>query len=101
MHLTNDAIQKKATDYGKFEKGNKVTYEEYQSYLDLFEKKKEINFKQDILPVIKNMAARSIAAGKDFNSSNKMYSFELLGYDFMLDEEYKPWLIEVNTNPSL
>ena len=46
IHLTNDAIQKKATDYGKFEKGNKVNFEEFQKYLDLFEKKKEVNFRQ-------------------------------------------------------
>jgi tubulin polyglutamylase TTLL1 len=28
-------------------------------------------------------------------------SFEILGYDFMLDEEFKLNLIEVNTNPCL
>ena len=27
IHLTNDAIQKKQQEYGKYEKGNKVTYE--------------------------------------------------------------------------
>lgn len=26
IHLTNDAVQKKADDYGKFENGNKVSY---------------------------------------------------------------------------
>ena len=40
IHLTNDAIQKKQTEYGKYEKGNKVTYEEFQKYLDLFESKR-------------------------------------------------------------
>jgi len=29
------------------------------------------------------------------------HSFEILGYDFMMDEEYKVYLIESNTNPSL
>jgi D-alanine-D-alanine ligase-like ATP-grasp enzyme len=27
--------------------------------------------------------------------------FELMGYDFMIDEDFNVWLIEVNTNPSL
>ena len=26
---------------------------------------------------------------------------EIFGYDFMIDREFKPWLIEVNTNPCL
>jgi tubulin monoglycylase TTLL3/8 len=28
-------------------------------------------------------------------------SFEFLGYDFMIDEELKVWLIEVNSSPSM
>jgi tubulin--tyrosine ligase len=27
--------------------------------------------------------------------------FEIFGYDFMIDENFKVYLIEVNTNPSL
>ena len=30
-----------------------------------------------------------------------MNNFELLGLDFMIDENFDPWLIEVNTNPCL
>lgn len=40
IHLTNDAIQKKSDDYGKFEGGNKVkilnlqiSYKEFNKYL--------------------------------------------------------------------
>ena len=101
MHLTNDAIQKKGADYGKYEKGNKVSFEEYQLYLDLFEKKRDVNFKQDILPQIKLQAAKAIAAAHTLKKSNHAFSFEVLGYDFMLDEDYNPWLIEINTNPCL
>lgn len=27
VHLTNDAVQKNLPEYGKYEKGNKITYE--------------------------------------------------------------------------
>jgi hypothetical protein len=31
----------------------------------------------------------------------KPYAFELFGYDFMIDDDFRVWLIEANTNPSL
>ena len=34
IHLTNDAVQKKAEEYGKHESGNKVSFQEYQAYLN-------------------------------------------------------------------
>lgn len=33
VHLTNDAVQKNLPDYGKYEKGNKISYEELDGYL--------------------------------------------------------------------
>ena len=35
------------------------------------------------------------------DNNRRQYSFEIFGYDFMIDEDMKPWLIEVNTNPCL
>ena len=35
-HLTNDAVQKCSSDYGKFEKGNKISYSDFQKYMDVF-----------------------------------------------------------------
>jgi len=29
IHLTNDAVQNRAADYGKFENGNKLSYPEF------------------------------------------------------------------------
>ncbi len=35
------------------------------------------------------------------DAKKRLNSFELFGYDFMFDEEFRPMLIEVNSNPSL
>ena len=35
------------------------------------------------------------------NQNNRKNLFEIFGYDFMIDETGKAWLIEVNTNPCL
>lgn len=35
IHLTNDAIQKKSEDYGKYENGNKISFSDFQRYLDI------------------------------------------------------------------
>lgn len=34
IHLTNDAVQKKSEDYGKYENGNKISFSDFQKYLD-------------------------------------------------------------------
>ena len=35
------------------------------------------------------------------DSKRRLNSYELFGYDFMFDDNFKPFLIEVNSNPSL
>lgn len=34
VHLTNDAIQTKSPDYGKFEEGNKVSWKRFQKWME-------------------------------------------------------------------
>jgi hypothetical protein len=33
------------------------------------------------------------------NPNKRKNSFEFFGFDFMIDEDFRVWLIEVNTNP--
>ena len=35
------------------------------------------------------------------NKNERKNCFEIFGYDFIIDEIYNPWLIEVNTNPCI
>jgi hypothetical protein len=35
------------------------------------------------------------------NSNKKDFTFEIFGLDYMIDENFKVWLIEANTNPCL
>ncbi|OMJ67300.1 hypothetical protein SteCoe_35572 [Stentor coeruleus] len=102
IHLTNDAIQKHCDEYGKYEDGNKLSYKDFQRYLDTHSSDKKINFILDILPKIKGLAKDSImAAYMKLDPNRRLHCMEILGYDFMLDSNLKPWLIEVNTNPCL
>tara|TARA_B110000285_G_C15133337_1_gene625146 strand:+ start:3099 stop:3353 length:255 start_codon:yes stop_codon:yes gene_type:complete len=50
VHLTNDAVQKRSEDYGKFEPGNKLSYNEFQGYLDKNYPDLNICFERDIVP---------------------------------------------------
>lgn len=47
--MTNDAVQKYGQDYGKFEKGNKISYAEFQKYLTN-NVSADIDFQNQIIP---------------------------------------------------
>jgi len=42
-----------------------------------------------------------LSAKKELNVRQRRHCFELLGYDFLIDEDFRTWLLEVNNNPFL
>jgi hypothetical protein len=48
--LTNDAVQKFSSDYGKFESGNKLSYQDFDKFLI---KERGVSFIDKIVPKIK------------------------------------------------
>ncbi|CAD8209305.1 unnamed protein product [Paramecium pentaurelia] len=102
VHLTNDAVQSKDQDYGKHEPGNKISYLEFQRYVECNYSNSKFNFFIDIYPKMRSAALDMMKAtyGK-IDPHRRINSFELYGLDFMIDENFKLWLIEANTNPCL
>lgn len=77
IHLTNDAVQNKCEDYGKYENGNKLSYHDFQKYLD--SKKIPVNFQVEIMPKIKQIVADTICATvQKLNENRKLLSFEVI-----------------------
>jgi tubulin polyglutamylase TTLL1/tubulin monoglycylase TTLL3/8 len=83
VHLTNDAIQKKADDYGKFENGNKLSYADFQNYLDKNHADKSVCFERDILPQFKKLTSDCMKAvwGK-MDPYKRVNTFEVSFYNF-------------------
>ncbi len=79
IHLTNDAVQKKSDDYGKFESGNKLSYPDFQKYLDSVDIK--CNFVKEIVPQLKKMAADTIkACSRKVDPHRRHNTFEVRSY---------------------
>ena len=58
---------------------------------------------RDILPQIRHLVAESFrsVAYKRIDPHRRVNSFEVFGFDFMIDEDFAVYLIEANTNPCL
>ena len=112
IHLTNDAVQKNSSDYGKYESANKISYLDFDKHLL---KEKNVSFIETIVPRIKELitdvfeatgramylpSMRTDGVSRSENSPN-YNGFELMGFDFILDNDLNLALIEVNTNPCL
>ena len=120
-HLTNYAINKKNPNYKSNLKNNKEIDDldeideengpdddaskwslvEYRNYF-----KKDINSFEKIWKQIEDIVIKTMLIVSEENcrelSGNKNNNlFELYGFDILIDESFKAWLLEVNVNPSL
>ena len=100
VHLTNYSVQKYNKNFSKIEIGNEISFETFQKELDKRGDGK--NFKKDVLPKIMKIIAISANASKNkINILSRKNCFEIFGYDFILDINFEPFLLEINTNPGL
>lgn len=96
IHLTNYSVQKHHKDFSKVEKGNEISFNQFKQEL------KDISLFNKIYNRICYIVRLTISSAKQrINLLNRKKCFEIFGYDFLIDENLNPFLIEVNTNPGL
>ncbi|KAM4836493.1 tubulin monoglutamylase TTLL4 [Thomomys bottae] len=108
MHLTNYSVNKKNAEYQANAdetacQGHKWALKALWSYLN----QKGVN-SDAIWEKIKDVVIKTIISSEPYVTNLlKMYvrrpysCHELFGFDIMLDENLKPWVLEVNISPSL
>ena len=97
MHLTNVAIQKKSEDYDASTGGGKWELLRMKLFLmSVYGRERVDKLFHDIHMLI----LRSLFAVQQVIIADK-HCFELYGYDILFDEDFKPWLLEVNAGPSM
>ena len=100
-HITNYSFQKHNNNFQKFEKGNEVPFYDFQKFIDENYPEKKYKLNVDLMDKIKEIVYITMRSVKKLNKNKRNHSFEIFGYDFMLDENFNLFLIEINTNPGL
>ncbi|XP_076766764.1 tubulin monoglutamylase TTLL4 [Xylocopa sonorina] len=108
MHLTNYSINKTNSTYTSNNcvdscTGHKWALRTLWSYLE----KEQVDVAQ-LWANMKDIVVKTMIAGESSitsltraNTSSRYCCYELFGFDILLDENLKPWLLEVNISPSL
>uniref|UniRef100_A0A2A4K4M1 Tubulin polyglutamylase TTLL4-like n=1 Tax=Heliothis virescens TaxID=7102 RepID=A0A2A4K4M1_HELVI len=109
MHLTNYSINRLSKNYTPNEdfaacEGHKWTLQTLLQYLKS-EKRVDID---NLWEAMKDLVIKTIISGEasissltKANITSRYNCYELFGIDVLLDEDLKPWLLEVNISPSL
>ena len=102
IHLTNYALNKNNTDKVEDIKWNLKMYEDYFIKNNLQEEHSNIwkKIKDIIVKTIITISDQSQLAVKVLTKSRNNL-FEVYGFDILMDEQYSPYLCEVNVSPSL
>jgi len=109
MHLTNYSINKSSQNFDKNMSteneccGSKWSLSAYRAYLmknNLNYEKIESQIKDIIIKSVMTVGDENISAIKKYCKHPNVL-FELYGFDILIDNELRPWLIEINLNASL
>lgn len=96
VHLTNVSIQKHGEEYNAVH-GGKWTVQNLRLFLESTRGKEVSDKLFDEITWLVVHSLKSVAS----IIANDRHCFECYGYDIIIDNNLKPWLIEVNASPSL
>ncbi|CAE1176234.1 TTLL3_8 [Acanthosepion pharaonis] len=101
IHLCNNAVQKNYKNGPRAKElpeNNMWTHHQFQEYL---RNRSLPNIWDELIyPGMKKAIICSMFVSQELVEPRKG-SFELYGADFMLTDDYSPWLIEINSSPSM
>ena len=101
-HITNYSLQKRYKDFAKYEQGNEISFKKFIELLDSINKGKGQKIFNKIFNKMKEEIQLSMnAIGRKLMGVPKVLSFQIFGYDFIVDQKYNPWILEINDNPGL
>ncbi|CAF1680194.1 unnamed protein product, partial [Adineta ricciae] len=103
-HLTNQYMQKKDPKYYEHKEETAWTMDQFNEYINEHiapNKNVEKDWVLNVLPKIIQRVMLNIIESIRMRLKRRVGCFGLYGYDFMIDENMKVWLIEVNVNPAL
>ncbi|XP_043268956.1 probable tubulin polyglutamylase TTLL1 isoform X2 [Venturia canescens] len=96
VHLTNVSVQKHGEEYNSLH-GGKLSVQNLRLYLESTRGKAVT---EKLFANISWCIVHSLKAVAPV-MANDRHCFECYGYDIIIDNKLKPWLIEVNASPSL
>ncbi|CAK1596205.1 unnamed protein product [Parnassius mnemosyne] len=96
VHLTNVSVQKHGGDYNNIH-GGKMSVQNLKLYLE-GTRGKAVTDK--LFAAMQWLIVHSLKAVSSV-MANDRHCFECYGYDIIIDNQLKPWLVEVNASPSL
>ena len=95
-HLTNFSIQKHNSKVSNKDEDLVMSQEEFFRKAFKNDEKKCHKVREGIKEVI----VKTIRSGQEAGIEHRNNSFEIYGFDFMLDQKLNPWLLEVNLSPA-
>ncbi|KAL8579922.1 hypothetical protein ACOMHN_065820 [Nucella lapillus] len=99
-HLTNHCLQKEQSDnFGLYEEDNSMFFDDFDRYLRSCH---GISLESKILPQIRTITRTCFLIIQEHiqAGSGGYWSFQLFGLDFMVDEDFHVWLLEINGAPA-